>query len=80
MKSSESAGLAVPRRWQRILCGLCGLQALEIYGGEGGIRTLGRGLGPYDGLANRCFRPLSHLSVDRVQQDRTTGETKMLTP
>ena len=33
------------------------------YGGEGGIRTPGRGLGPYDGLANRCFRPLSHLSV-----------------
>jgi hypothetical protein len=31
-------------------------------GGEGGIRTPGRGLGPYDGLANRCFRPLSHLS------------------
>src|SRR5512141_92557 len=32
------------------------------HGGEGGIRTPGRGLGPYDGLANRCFRPLSHLS------------------
>src|ERR1051326_559942 len=31
-------------------------------GGEGGIRTLGRALWPYDGLANRCFRPLSHLS------------------
>ena len=35
----------------------------ESYGGEGGIRTLGRALRPYDGLANRCFRPLSHLSV-----------------
>ena len=35
-------------------------------GGEGGIRTLGRGLGPYDGLANRCFRPLSHLSAEGV--------------
>ena len=35
---------------------------LEFTGGEGGIRTPGRGLGPYDGLANRCFRPLSHLS------------------
>ena len=32
-------------------------------GGEGGIRTPGTGLGQYDGLANRCFRPLSHLSV-----------------
>ncbi len=31
-------------------------------GGEGEIRTPGTGLGPYDGLANRCFRPLSHLS------------------
>ena len=38
-------------------------RALEFYGGEGGIRTLGRALWPYDGLANRCFRPLSHLSV-----------------
>src|SRR5579872_836530 len=31
-------------------------------GGEGEIRTPGTGLGQYDGLANRCFRPLSHLS------------------
>jgi hypothetical protein len=31
-------------------------------GGEGGIRTLGSALRHYDGLANRCFRPLSHLS------------------
>ena len=30
--------------------------------GEGGIRTRGTGLTPYDGLANRCFQPLSHLS------------------
>ena len=35
----------------------------EITGGEGGIRTLGSALRHYDGLANRCFRPLSHLSV-----------------
>jgi chaperonin GroES len=31
-------------------------------GGEGGIRTLGSAFRHYDGLANRCFRPLSHLS------------------
>ena len=31
-------------------------------GGEGGIRTLGRDLNPYSGLANRPFRPLRHLS------------------
>jgi hypothetical protein len=22
---------------------------------------------PYDGLANRCFRPLSHLSVEALE-------------
>lgn len=30
--------------------------------GEGGIRTPGAGYFPHDGLANRCFKPLSHLS------------------
>jgi hypothetical protein len=37
-------------------------EAVLITGGEGGIRTPGTGLSQYDGLANRCFRPLSHLS------------------
>ena len=41
-------------------------RGLLFSGGEGGIRTPGRGLGPYDGLANRCFRPLSHLSATCV--------------
>ena len=41
-------------------------QCEAIAGGEGGIRTPGTGLGPYDGLANRCFRPLSHLSARLV--------------
>jgi len=31
-------------------------------GGEGGIRTRGAGVNPLNGLANRRFRPLSHLS------------------
>ncbi len=31
--------------------------------GEGGIRTLGTSLSSYNGLANRPFRPLRHLSV-----------------
>jgi hypothetical protein len=31
-------------------------------GGEGGIRTLGRDLNPYNALAKRRYRPLSHLS------------------
>ena len=30
--------------------------------GEGGIRTRGRALTPYDGLANRYLQPLGHLS------------------
>ena len=30
--------------------------------GEGGIRTRGTSLTPYNGLANRRFQPLSHLS------------------
>jgi hypothetical protein len=34
----------------------------EGTGGEGGIRTLGTGVSPYNGLANRRIRPLCHLS------------------
>ena len=30
--------------------------------GEGGIRTPGTGVYPYDGFANRCLKPLGHLS------------------
>ena len=33
----------------------------NVFGGELGIRTLGRL--PFVGLVNRCFRPLSQLSV-----------------
>ena len=33
-----------------------------VVNGEGGIRTRGTGVTQYDGLANRCFQPLSHLS------------------
>jgi hypothetical protein len=40
-------------------------------GGERGIRTLGTGYYQYDGLANRCFRPLSHLST---QGGKKVGE------
>ena len=36
---------------------------LTTKNGEGGIRTRGRGLYPYDGLANRCLQPLGHLSI-----------------
>ena len=32
-------------------------------GGDGGIRTLDTGLGPYNGLANRRLQPLGHVSA-----------------
>ena len=34
-----------------------------INGGERGIRTPGTALQPYDGLANRCLKPLGQHSV-----------------
>ena len=37
-------------------------------GGEGGIRTLDTGFGPYNGLANRRLQPLGHLSAVAFQQ------------
>ena len=39
---------------------------IEKTGGEGGIRTLGTGVSPYNGLANRRIRPLCHLSGVRI--------------
>ena len=42
------------------------LQKPASEGGEGGIRTLGTSLSSYNGLANRPFRPLRHLSVYRT--------------
>ncbi len=38
------------------------LSSTDRPNGEGGIRTRGTGLNPYDGLANRWFQPLTHLS------------------
>ena len=38
------------------------LNRLGKAGGEGGIRTLDTGFGPYNGLANRRLQPLGHLS------------------
>ena len=34
----------------------------DTQNGEGGIRTPGTGICPYDGLANRYLKPLGHLS------------------
>jgi hypothetical protein len=38
------------------------LRRAMVAGGERGIRTLGRGVSPYNGLANRRLQPLGHLS------------------
>ena len=38
----------------------------EELGGEAGIRTLGRGLSPYNGLANRRLQPLGHLTASEL--------------
>jgi hypothetical protein len=45
----------------------------EKSGGEGGIRTPGRGFSPYNGLANRRIQPLCHLSAVCFQQLSTTA-------
>src|ERR1700677_1117426 len=42
----------------------------RLRGGEGGIRTLGTGVSPYNGLANRRIRPLCHLSANRISHLR----------
>jgi hypothetical protein len=44
---------------------------MRVTGGEAGIRTLGRVLKPYNGLANRRFRPLSHLTARGAHYSRT---------
>ena len=41
-------------------------------GGEAGIRTQDQGLSPDNGLANRRFRPLSHLSAFGLTFAKTT--------
>jgi ATP-dependent DNA helicase DinG len=40
----------------------CAAGHVEVRSGQGGIRTLGTGDSPYNGLANRPLRPLGHLS------------------
>ena len=47
----------------------------DLAGGEGGIRTLGTGFSPYNGLANRRIRPLCHLSGDDFHQFNTRNVT-----
>ena len=42
--------------------------------GEGGIRTRGTGVYPYDGLANRCLKPLGHLSEQSYNNLHPAGQ------
>src|SRR5436309_389246 len=52
----------------------------SVIGGEGGIRTLDTGFGPYNCLAGSPVRPLQHLSArwtlaegERLSHPRDTG-------
>jgi hypothetical protein len=45
------------------------MSSLDTSNGEAGIRTRGKGLYPYDGLANRCLKPLGHLSKLFIYND-----------
>ena len=45
-------------------------------GGEGGIRTPGRDLNPYNALAKRRYRPLSHLSESGCRGKRGSGKVQ----
>ena len=50
----------------------------EQIGGEAGIRTLGRALRPYNGLANHRLQPLGHLTAARnlsIRQPLSYGGT-----
>src|SRR5690242_12758314 len=51
------------REWT-CLPGRSSREARAKSGGEAGIRTLGRALRPYNGLANRRLQPLGHLTAD----------------
>ena len=47
----------------------------EKGGGEAGIRTLGRGLCPFNGLANRRLQPLGHLTASAQREPASAGRT-----
>ncbi len=52
----------------------------ETGGGEAGIRTLGRGLCPFNGLANRRLQPLGHLTASTTREPAGTGRNTDYTP
>ena len=55
------------------------LSSDNIENGEGGIRTRGRGVNPYDGLANRCTK---NINTEKTKTCKTakTQLTPQLTP
>ena len=66
--------VANPGSSKRQMIGIAGT------GGEGGIRTPGRGVSPYNGLANRRLQPLGHLSGDFQQFNMAVGASAELDP
>src|ERR1700749_2616607 len=50
--------------WQGLKTKMPDKSGIIQFCGEGGIRTLDTSLSSYNGLANRPFRPLRHLSVN----------------
>jgi hypothetical protein len=75
----QSTHVALSERLRAVCSGLVGrIQQLagespahgggrgQRTGGEAGIRTLGRGLSPYNGLANRRLQPLGHLTMSKL--------------
>ena len=58
--------------WRRAQGGKTINKSGQEIGGEAGIRTLGRALRPYNGLANRRLQPLGHLTASLSIRDKDT--------
>ncbi len=54
-------------------------QACKQKNGEGGIRTPGTSVHRYDGLANRCLKPLGHLSIKQQKSRKTCCDKSLPT-
>ena len=58
----QSGTLLLPKNTSPSYTALSTYKKHQKRNGEGGIRTRGTSIHPYDGLANRCLQPLGHLS------------------
>ena len=54
------------------------LRNIDIFGGDGGIRTLDRALQPYNGLANRRLQPLGHVSGQADMPDTAVSRKRKI--